>query len=448
MGSSYRPQTPYRGGNNLPAPLRTADRYFELKSEIHRKLIGVLNMERVSSLPKERVRAEIGRVVERLLEEERVPMTTAEQNKIVEEVLDEVLGLGPLEPLLKEPSISDILVNGYSKVYIERNGKLALTPVRFRNNAHLLHIIEKIVSQVGRRIDEAQPIVDARLPDGSRVNAIIPPLALDGPALSIRRFGRHVITSEEMLANHTLTQGMLQFLAACVQARVTILISGGTGSGKTTMLNALSRFIPEEERIITIEDTAELQLQQRHVVKMETRPPNLNREGAITQRQLVRTALRMRPDRIIVGECRGPEALDMLQAMSTGVEGSMSTVHANSPRDAFSRLEAMVLMADLEMPSRVIIQQLASAIRVVVQLSRLQDGSRKILSIAEVLGVKDERIQMQEIFTFDRVGVTDAGLVQGRFRATGVTPRVLERLRVSGLTLPPAVFEETLAVNL
>jgi pilus assembly protein CpaF len=436
-----------RGGSAAAGP-RTADRYFELKSEIHRKLIGVLNMERVSSIPKERVRAEIGRVVERLLEDERVPMTTAEQNKIVEEVLDEVLGLGPLEPLLKEPSISDILVNGSGKVYIERNGKLALTTVRFRDNAHLLHIIEKIVSQVGRRIDEAQPIVDARLPDGSRVNAIIPPLALDGPALSIRRFGRHVITSEEMLGNHTLTQGMLQFLAACVEARVTVLISGGTGSGKTTMLNALSRFIPEEERIITIEDTAELQLQQRHVVKMETRPANLNREGAINQRQLVRTALRMRPDRIIVGECRGPEALDMLQAMNTGVEGSMSTVHANSPRDAFSRLEAMVLMADLEMPSRVIIQQLASAIKVVVQLSRLQDGSRKILSIAEVTGVKDERIQMQEIFTFDRVGVTDAGKVQGRFHGTGIAPRVLDRLRVSGIQLPPSVFEDALAVNL
>jgi len=357
VGSNYRPKPSLRGGNNAPAPLRAADRYFELKSEIHRKLIGVLNLERVSSIPKDRVRAEIGRVVERLLEDERVPMTTAEQNRIVEEVLDEVLGLGPLEPLLKEPSISDILVNGYGKVYIERNGKLALTQVRFRDNAHLLHIIEKIVSQVGRRIDEAQPIVDARLPDGSRVNAIIPPLALDGPALSIRRFGRHVITSEEMLGNHTLMPGMLRFLAACVEARITVLISGGTGSGKTTMLNALSRFISEDERIITIEDTAELQLQQRHVVKMETRPANINKEGAINQRQLVRTALRMRPDRIIVGECRGPEALDMLQAMNTGVEGSMSTVHANSPRDAFSRLEAMVLMADLEIPSRVIIQQ-------------------------------------------------------------------------------------------
>jgi pilus assembly protein CpaF len=427
---------------------RSADRYFELKSQIHRKLIGVLNLDRVSSIPKDRVRAEIGRVVERLLDEERVPMTTAEQTKIVEEVLDEVLGLGPLETLLKEPSISDILVNRYNKVYIERNGKLSETTVRFKDDAHLLHIIEKIVSQVGRRIDEAQPIVDARLQDGSRVNAIIPPLALDGPCLSIRRFGRHVITQEEMLQFKTLTPGMLRFLAACVQSKTTILISGGTGSGKTTMLNALSRFIPEEERIITIEDTAELQLQQRHVVKFETRPPNLNKEGGINQRQLLRTALRMRPDRIIVGECRGAEALDMLQAMNTGVEGSMSTVHANTPRDAFSRLETMVMMADLEIPTRVILQQLASAIKMVVQVSRLQDGTRKMISISEVLGVRDDKLQMQEIFTFDRVGVTDAGKVQGRFRATGVSPRILERLRVSGIQVPHNIFEETVSVNL
>jgi pilus assembly protein CpaF len=427
---------------------RAADRNFELKSEIHRKLIGVLNMERVSSIPKDRVRAEIGRVVERLLEDERVPMNTAEQNRIIEEVLDEVLGLGPLEPLLKEPTISDILVNRFDKVYIERNGKLALTAVRFKDNAHLLHIIEKIVSQVGRRIDEAQPIVDARLPDGSRVNAIIPPLALDGPSLSIRRFGRHVITSDEMVANKTVTQGMLKFLAACVQSKTTILISGGTGSGKTTTLNALSRFIPEEERIITIEDTAELQLQQRHVVKFETRPPNLNKEGGINQRHLVRTALRMRPDRIIVGECRGAEALDMLQAMNTGVEGSMSTVHANTPRDAFSRLEAMVLMADLEIPTRVILQQLASAIKIVVQIARLQDGSRKIVNIAEVAGISDDQIDVEDIFIFDRTGVSDSGKVQGRFRSTGVTPRIMERLRVSGIQVPQAVFEEVVDVNL
>ena len=445
MGSN-RP-LPARGGA-LPIATRGADRYFELKSQIHRKLIGVLNLERASSIPKDRIRAEIGRVVERLLDEERVPMTTAEQTRIVEEVLDEVLGLGPLETLLKEPSISDILVNRYNKVFIERNGKLSETAVRFKDDAHLLHIIEKIVSQVGRRIDEAQPIVDARLQDGSRVNAIIPPLALDGPCLSIRRFGRHVITQDEMLQYKTLTPGILRFLSACVQCKVTVLISGGTGSGKTTMLNALSRFIPEEERIITIEDTAELQLQQRHVIKFETRPPNLNKEGGINQRILLRTALRMRPDRIIVGECRGAEALDMLQAMNTGVEGSMSTVHANTPRDAFSRLETMVMMADLEIPTRVILQQLASALKLVVQVSRLQDGTRKVLSVSEVLGVKDEKVDLQEIFTFERIGVTDAGKVQGRFRATGVMPKLLERLRISGVTVPPAIFEEVVPVNL
>ncbi|MBI1899409.1 MAG: CpaF family protein [Acidobacteria bacterium] len=447
MGSTFRPQPP-RAAGHAAATLRNVDRYFELKSEIHKKLIGALNMERVASVPTERLRSEIGRVVERLLDDERVPMTTAEQNKIIEEVLDEVLGLGPLEPLLKEPSISDILVNRYDKVYIERNGKLALTNVRFKDNGHLLHIIEKIVSQVGRRIDEAQPIVDARLPDGSRVNAIIPPLALDGPALSIRRFGRHVITSEEMIGNKTLTSGMLKFLAACVCSKSTILISGGTGSGKTTTLNALSRFIPEEERIVTIEDTAELQLQQRHVVKFETRPPNINKEGGINQRQLVRTALRMRPDRIIVGECRGAEALDMLQAMNTGVEGSMTTVHANTPRDAFGRLESMILMADIEIPTRVILQQLSSAVRLVVQIARLQDGTRKVLNISEVAGVEDDHVEVADIFLFERVGVTDAGKVQGRFRASGYRPRILERLRVSGLELDEAVFSEVVDVNL
>jgi pilus assembly protein CpaF len=447
LGSTFRPQPPRPGAASAMAA-RSADRYFELKSEIHRKLIGVLNLERVSSIPKDRVRSEIGRVVERLLEEERVPMTAAEQNKMIEEVLDEVLGLGPLEPLLKEPSISDILINRHNKVFIERNGKLSESNVRFKDDAHLLHIIEKIVSQVGRRIDEAQPIVDARLQDGSRVNAIIPPLALDGPCLSIRRFGRHVITQEEMLQYKTLTSGMVRFLAAVVQAKCTVLISGGTGSGKTTMLNALSRFIPEEERIVTIEDTAELQLQQRHVVKFETRPPNLNKEGGINQRMLLRTALRMRPDRIIVGECRGAEALDMLQAMNTGVEGSMSTVHANTPRDAFSRLETMVMMADLEIPTRVILQQLASAIRLVVQVSRLQDGTRKVLSISEVLGVKDDQVQLQEIFAFERIGVTDAGKVQGRFHSTGVAPKIMERLRISGIQLSPSIYEEVVNVNL
>jgi len=446
LGSNFRPLPPRPGA--AASAVRTADRYFEIKSEIHKKLIGVLNLEKVSSLPKDRVRAEIGRVVERLIEDERIPMTTAEANKMVEEVLDEVLGLGPLEPLLKEPSISDILVNGYNKVYIERGGKLSLSPVRFKDNQHLLHIIEKIVSQVGRRVDEAQPIVDARLLDGSRVNAIIGPLALDGPALSIRRFGRHVITSDEMVAYQTVTHMMLRFLAAAVQSKTTILISGGTGSGKTTTLNAMSRFIPEDERIITIEDTAELQLQQRHVVKFETRPPNVNREGGVNQRQLLRTALRMRPDRIIVGECRGAEALDMLQAMNTGVEGSMTTIHANTPRDAFSRLEAMILMADLEIPNRVIVQQLANAIKLVLQVSRMQDGTRKIVSISEVTGVEEDRVGTRDIFSFDRTGVSDAGKVQGRFRWTGYTPKVMERIRVMGIEMPKDLFDEVVEVNL
>ena len=444
MGSNFRPIPSRTAGTPIGRP---TDRNFELKSQIHRKLLSVLNLERVSALPKDRLRTEIGRVVERLLDEERVPMTALEQNRIVEEVLDEVLGLGPLEPLLKEASISDILVNRHDKVYVERGGKLAEVPVRFRDDGHLLHIIEKIVAQVGRRIDEAQPIVDARLADGSRVNAIIPPLALDGPCLSIRRFGRHVVTTDEMLEYRTLMPSMLKFLAACVQSRATVLVSGGTGSGKTTMLNALSRFIPEEERIVTIEDTAELQLQQRHVVKFETRPPNLNKEGGINQRILLRTALRMRPDRIIVGECRGAEALDMLQAMNTGIEGSMSTVHANSPKDAFSRLETMAMMADLEIPSRVLLHQLVSAIRIVVQVARLQDGTRKITSVAEVLGTRDDAVDLQEIFVFERTGLDDQRRVQGRFRATGARPKILERFRVSGINLPESIFSETLAVN-
>lgn len=430
-----------------PAP-RAGDRAMEIKSEIHRKLLGVLNLEKVSSIPKDRLRAEIGRVVERLVEDERVPMTTAETNRLVEEVLDEVLGLGPLEPLLKDPTISDILVNKFDKVYIERAGRLQLTQVRFRDNAHLLHIIEKIVSQVGRRVDEAQPIVDARLSDGSRVNAIIPPLTLDGPAMSIRRFGRHVITSEEMLEFKTLAPGMLRFLAACAQAKVSTLISGGTGSGKTTMLNALSRFIPEEERIVTIEDTAELQLQQRHLVKFETRPSNLNKEGGINQRQLLRTALRMRPDRIIIGECRGAEALDMLQAMNTGVEGSMTTIHANSPRDAFSRLQSMMLMADIEMPARVLVQQMSNAIKLVMQLSRLQDGTRKVLTIAEVTGVEEDRVSTKDIFVFERTGVNDQGKVQGRFKWTGYKPKVLDRFKMMGVTVPDSIWDEVVNVNL
>ena len=441
MAASFRPSAARPSG--VPT---AADRYFQLKSDIHKKLIGVINYEHLSSVPKDRMRAEIGRIVERLLEEERVPMNAAEQNKVIEEVLDEALGLGPLEPLLKEATISDILVNRYDRVFIERHGKLAFTGVRFKDDAHLLHIIEKIVSQVGRRIDEAQPIVDARLPDGSRVNAIIPPLAIDGPSLCIRRFGRHVLTNEEMMRNRTMTPNMLRFLSACVEAKATLLISGGTGSGKTTMLNALSRAIPEEERVITIEDTAELQLQQRHVIKLETRPASIEKQGAVNQRQLLRTALRMRPDRIIVGEVRGAEALDMLQAMTTGVEGSMSTVHANSPRDAFSRLEHMVLMADLEIPVRAIVQQMASAVQIVLQLSRLSDGSRKLMEISEVVGIQNEAIELNRICEFKRTGVSDSGKVQGRFQWSGQPPRVAQRLRVSGIELAPEMFHEVVEI--
>src|SRR6476659_8357275 len=420
------------------ANLQTFERaeYQQVKADLHRKILDRLDLEKLGRTNSETAREEVLILIRTSVNSEAVPLSFAERERLAREILDEIFGLGPLEPLLKDPSISDILVNRFDKVYIERGGKLEPTGLSFKDNGHLMQIIDRIVSRVGRRIDESSPLVDARLPDGSRVNAIIPPLALDGPCLSIRRFGRHVITQEEMLQYKTITPGMLRFLGACVQSKTTVLISGGTGSGKTTMLNALSRFIPEEERIVTIEDTAELQLQQRHVVKFETRPPNLNKEGGINQRILVRTALRMRPDRIIVGECRGAEALDMLQAMNTGVEGSMTTVHANNPKDAFSRLETMVMMADLEIPTRVILQQLASAIKLVVQVSRLQDGTRKILSISEVLGVRDEKVQLQEIFLFERIGVTDAGKVQGRFRATGLVPKSLERLRISGIQLP------------
>jgi pilus assembly protein CpaF len=375
-------------------------------------------------------------------------MTTAEQNRIIEEVLDEVLGLGPLEPLLKESSISDILVNGFDKVYIERAGKLSLTQVRFKDNAHLLHIIEKIVSQVGRRIDEAQPIVDARLLDGSRVNAIISPLALDGPSLSIRRFGRHVITSEEMLQNRTLTSGMLRFLAACVQGKTTILISGGTGSGKTTTLNALSRFIPEEERIITIEDTAELQLQQRHVVSLEARPPNIEGEGEVRIRELVRNALRMRPDRIIVGEVRGPETLDMLQAMNTGHEGSLTTIHANTPRDALHRLEMLVLMGGVDLPLRAVREQIASAFDLIIHLVRLIDGSRRVSRITEVVGLEGDVVTLQDLFvtrsTEDDAAMRSRPSLLGPLRSTGLRPNFLDKLATHGVELPTNAFEEVL----
>jgi pilus assembly protein CpaF len=403
-------------------------------------------MDAVKAESRQELRREVQNVLEKILREDHLPISMTERNRLAEEILDEVFGLGPLEPLLKDPSISDILVNTHKYVYIERHGKLLETGIRFQNDRHLLHIIEKIVSSVGRRIDESVPLVDARLPDGSRVNAIIPPLAVDGPSLSIRRFGRKVLSNDDLLRNQTVTPSIMAFLAACVEARLNIVISGGTGSGKTTFLNCLSRFIPEQERVITIEDTAELQIQLEDVVRMETRPPNIEGKGAITQRQLLMTALRLRPDRILLGEARGGEALDMLQAMGTGVEGSMTTVHANSPADAFSRLETMVMMAKLELPSRFIRQQMASVVQLLVQTARLSDGTRKVTNISEVIGLSQLQIEVQDIFVFEQTGVAENGRVLGRFRGTGASQRFLDRLRVLGLPLSPALFEEVVTV--
>jgi pilus assembly protein CpaF len=430
-----------------PSDTRQADRTFELKSMVHQKLLNSINTDQIKLISRDRIRMEIGVAVESLLMQENIPMNIQERDRIIEEILDEVFGLGPLEPLLKDPSVTDIMVNNFRTVYVERNGVLQKTMVRFKDDRHLHHIIEKIVAAAGRRIDEASPIVDARLADGSRLTAVIPPLALAGPTLAIRRFGRRVMTNEELIKNFTLTSSMLDLLGACVEARLTLVVSGGTGTGKTTLLNALSRFIPETERVVTIEDVAELRLQQRHVVRLETRPANIEGTGAIVQRDLVINALRMRPDRILVGEVRGPEALDMLQAMNTGHDGSMTTVHANSPTDAFHRLETMILMADMNLPDRIIRQQLVSAIQLVVQITRLTDGSRRVVRISEVAGLSEESIELQDIFEFERTGLTDLGKVTGRFRATGVKPHFLERLRAAGIHLPPAMFHEVVEVK-
>ncbi len=430
------------GSRSLLRPGTGADRWFELKTHVHQKLLNSLTPDQLKDLNKDSVRGQIGAVVEKLIVEEALPMTVAEREKLIEEILDEVFGLGPLEPLLKDPTISDIMVNGFDNVYIERAGRVVETNVRFKDQAHVRMIIERIVSAVGRRIDDSSPIVDARLLDGSRVCAVIPPLSLIGPVLSIRRYGKKVLSTEDLLRNETFTTGMLDFLSGCVEARLNIVISGGSGSGKTTMLNTLSRFIPESERIVTIEDTAELQLQQNHVVRLETRTVNIEGVGAVTQRDLVINTLRMRPDRIIVGESRGAEALDMLQAMNTGHDGSMTTVHANSPRDAFSRLETMVMMASQHIPDKVIRQQLASAINVVVHCARLNDGSRRVTAIGEVTGVEHDRVSMQDIYEFERTGVSAHGKVLGRFRATGAKPACLERLKAYGIHLPASIFHE------
>ncbi|HLK62827.1 MAG TPA: CpaF family protein [Bryobacteraceae bacterium] len=430
------------GSRPLVRPGSGSDRWFEIKSQVHHKLLNALTAEQLKDLNKESVRGQIGAVVEKLIIDEALPITLAEREKLIEEVLDEVFGLGPLEPLLKDPSISDIMVNGFDNVYIERGGRVVETNVRFKDQAHVRMIIERIVSAVGRRIDDSSPIVDARLLDGSRVCAVIPPLSLIGPVMSIRRYGKKVLSTDDLLRNESLTTGMLDFLSGCVQARLNIVISGGSGSGKTTMLNTMSRFIPEEERIVTIEDTAELQLQQSHVVRLETRPPNIEGAGAVTQRDLVINTLRMRPDRIIVGESRGAEALDMLQAMNTGHDGSMTTVHANAPRDAFSRLETMVMMASQHVPDKVIRQQLANAINIVVHCARLSDGTRKVTGIAEVVGVEDDLVEMQDIYEFERSGISPRGKILGRFQATGARPVCLDRLKAYGIHLSESIFEE------
>ena len=426
----------------LPRPGSAADRWFGIKSQIHSKLLDSLSAEQLKSLNKDGVRGQIGDVVERLIADDQVPVTVAERERLIEEVLDEVFGLGPLEPLLKDPTVSDIMVNGFDNVYVERGGKLAETTVRFKNQTHLRMIIDRIVSGVGRRIDDSSPIVDARLPDGSRVCAVIPPLSLTGPVVSIRRFGKKLLSTEDLLKNETLTPGMLDFLSACVEARLNIVVAGGSGSGKTTLLNTLSRFIPEGERLITIEDAAELQMQQPDVVRLETRPMNIEGAGAITQRDLVINALRMRPDRIIVGECRGPEAFDMMQAMNTGHDGSMTTAHASSTRDAFSRLETMVMMATQNVPDHVIRQMLVSAIQIVIHCSRLSDGTRKITAISEVAGVDTDHVDVQDVFVLERTGLSARGQVMGAFAATGAAPRCLDRMKAYGIRLPASTFTE------
>ena len=419
----------------------------KIKSEAHRVLISKLDLEKLSQVNSTQARLAVTGMLNQIIDDQRVPLTLGEQERIQADLLDEVFGLGPLEPLLRDLSVSEILVNGADHVFIERDGVLQRIDARFRDDRHLLQIIDRIVSRVGRRVDESSPMVDARLPDGSRVNAIIPPLALDGPALSIRRFGTGPTSSKKLVELKTLSPEMMEMLAAAVRARISILISGGTGAGKTTFLNILSQFIPPGERIVTIEDAAELQLAQQNIVRLETRPPNIEGVGAIRQRQLLINSLRMRPDRIIMGEVRGEEAFDMLQALNTGHEGSMTTVHANTPRDALSRLESMVAMSNLNMPERTVRQQIASAIAIVIQVTRLSDGSRKVTSISEITGMEENVISMHEIFSFDKKGIGPDGRVIGSFRPSGIRPKVLEQLRISGIFLPTGLFEQTQEVN-
>ena len=422
-----------------------ADHAFqELKSHVHNGLFDLLDLSRMSKLSEERTRADVVTAALRILDEKKTLLTLEERDRLVREVQDEVFGLGPLEPLLEDSTVSDILVNGHKRIYVERRGKIEPTVARFRDDAHLMRIIEKIVSAVGRRVDEMNPMVDARLADGSRVNAIIPPLALDGPMMSIRRFGKEPLGEDELIENGSVTPELMEVLRAVVACRLNMLVSGGTGSGKTTLLNAVSSCIPSDERIVTIEDSAELLLRQDHVVRLETRPANIEGRGRITQRELVINCLRMRPDRIIVGEVRGPEALDMLQAMNTGHDGSLTTIHANSPRDGLYRIETMVAMGGVDVPQRAVRSQIASAIDVVIQLERLSDGKRRVTSLQEITGMEGDIVSMQEIFTLERHGIDEEGNVLAEVVPTGIRPRFSERLRLAGVELPAAIFERTL----
>jgi pilus assembly protein CpaF len=412
----------------------------QMRVKIHQKLVERLNVQNLRSMPINVVRQEVRTLIRELYQNEKGLLSSAEQAKLMDDVMDETFGLGPLESLLKDPGITDILINRHDKVYVERRGQLELTDVVFRDNTHLRQIIDRIVVQVGRRVDEISPMVDARLSDGSRVNAIIPPLALDGPAMSIRRFGHNPLTVEDLIKHGSVPAVVMEFLAACVQSRANVLISGGTGSGKTTLLNCMSRYIPPHERVITIEDAAELQLQQPHVVRLETRPANIEGAGEVTQRDLVKNSLRMRPDRIIIGEVRSAEALDMLQAMNTGHEGSMTTIHANSSRDALTRLEVTVSMSGFEIPIRALRQQISSALHVVVQAQRLMGGRRKIVSVSEITGMEGDQIQMHDLFVYEQTGVDENGHATGRFISTGIRPRVLQRIEHAGLRLPADWF--------
>jgi pilus assembly protein CpaF len=429
-------------GNGSGADGNGQHTFQDVKSRLHRMLINRMDLTKLATLTPEQVNAEVSRLAESVLAQEAMPLSSSDRDRLVDEVQHELFGLGPLEPLLKDSSISDILVNSHGTIYIEKKGKLELTNVAFKDDEHLMRVIERIVSSVGRRIDESSPMVDARLKDGSRVNAIIPPLSIDGPVLSIRRFGTEPLRMNALVENQALTRDIADMLEMCVNARLNVLISGGTGAGKTTLLNALSAYIPEAQRIVTIEDSAELQLQQPHVVRLETRPPNIEGRGEVTQRDLVRNALRMRPDRIVIGEVRGGEAIDMLQAMNTGHDGSLTTIHANTPRDALARLETMIQMTGMRLSERAMRQQVASAVDIVLQVARLSDGSRRVTSISEITGMEGDTITMQEIFLYERTGLGPQGQVIGRFRATGIRPRFAEKLKACGMQLPRIFFEE------